>query len=126
MNAQDQLELVELHFGESLVTQDAGVVDENVDASPARLRGLDHRGDLRDIGDIGAIGDGDASRRLDFARHLERGLRRLAVTAEIIDDDLGAARGEAESVTAAKAAAGAGDDGDAPLEPHIHLAAAAA
>ena len=126
MNAQHQFELGELHFGESLVAQDAGVVDENVDASPARLRGLDHRGDLRGIGDIGAIGDGDAAGRLDFARHLERGLRRLAVAAEIVDDDLGAARGQAQSVTAAEAAAGAGDDGDPSVEPYRHLAAALA
>ena len=57
---------VELHFGEGLVAQDAGVVDENVDPAPARLRRRDHRGDLRGVGDVGAVGHGDAARRSRF------------------------------------------------------------
>ena len=43
----------------------------------------------------------------------------VAAAAEVVDDDLGAARGEEQGVGAAEAAAGAGDDGDAAIKSNI-------
>src|SRR5207249_4688461 len=49
-----------------------------------------------------------------------RRFRRRAARAEIVDDDLCAARGEAQRVAAPQSAARAGDDGDAAVEANIH------
>ena len=49
-------EIGDLHLGERLVAQDAGIGAEQVDAAPF-LRGLgDHRRDLLEVRNIGAVG----------------------------------------------------------------------
>jgi hypothetical protein len=43
VDVEDEAEVGELHLGEALVAQDAGVVDEDVDAAPFGERCRDHR-----------------------------------------------------------------------------------
>ena len=84
---------------------------------PQRLSASrDHRGDLLGVGDVGAVGERVAARRLDLLDDLQRRLGGRAARAEIVDDDLRAARGEAERMAAPEPAAGAGDDGDAAVK----------
>jgi hypothetical protein len=121
---EHEAEIVELHLREALVAQHAGVVDEDVDAAPFVDRLFDHRLDRGEIGDRRAIGDRLAASRLDLGDDCLRSRRRtagaVARTAEIVDDELRAARGEREGVLAAEAIAGTGDDGNAIFERNHH------
>ena len=125
MHVENQPEVCDLHLGESLVAQDAGVVDEDVDAAPLFHGAAHHVGDALFVGDAAGRGHGFAAGRLDLGDDLVGGFRRAARTvaraAEIVDDDLGAARGERQRMRATEAIAGAGDDGDAVLEGDCHF-----
>ncbi|KAI3479441.1 hypothetical protein L1887_58459 [Cichorium endivia] len=84
-----------------LVTQDTGVVDEDVDAAPLVDGLLD---DLLAIGVRVVVGDGLAAGLLDL---LDDDIGSLLVLvlggrAEIVDEDLGAARSEEERVSVGK------------------------
>ena len=61
-------------------------------------------------------GERGAARALDLLDDFQRRLGRRAARPEIVDDDLRAARGEAERMAAAEPAARAGDDGDAAVK----------
>ena len=102
------------HLLERRVAEDAGVVDDDVDALPRVERALD---DLRAVLDRVVVGDGLAARGLDLLDDLVGRGGRLAAArvaaAEVVDDDLRAARREEQRVRAAEAVAGARDDGDA-------------
>src|SRR5581483_3507574 len=108
------------HLGEALVPDDPGVVHDNVDAT----EGVESR--LHDGGGaiVGADGvgvrDGFAAGGDDFVDHLLGWSSRSAVpvhrSAEVVDDDFGAAGREEQRVLAAEAAAGAGDHGDSAFE----------
>ena len=109
---------------EGAVAQDAGVGDDDVDLAEGVDRGLDDR--LAALGGVDAVrvGDGFAAGRLDLlddlVGHLAAGLAfAVAAAAEVVDDDLGAARGEEQAWERPEAAAGAGDDGDAAIESNI-------
>ncbi len=109
------------HLVERDVAQDAGVVDDDVDAAARVDRGLD---DLVAVLDGVVVGDGLAAGGLDLLDDLVGGGRRAlpvagAAAAEVVDDDLGAARGEQQRVRAAEAVAGAGDDGDSSVESKL-------
>ena len=115
MDANDQFEIGGVHFGEGLVAQDAGVVDQDMDAAPGFLRLGDHFFHLGIFGDIAAIRHGLAASRLDFLDHGERGIGMagaIARAAKIVDHDFRTAPRQLERIAAAKAAACAGDDGD--------------
>ena len=64
------LEIRDLHLGEALVAQDAGIGDQDVDAAQGVHGLLDHVGDAGVVGDGGAVGDRLAAGRLDLVDHL--------------------------------------------------------
>jgi hypothetical protein len=75
---------------------------------------------LRANGDIRAVGDRDAARRLDLRDNLKSRLGSRAGATEIVDEDLGAARGQSQGVATPETAAGASDDCNAPIETDCH------
>ena len=103
MDAHDDLEVRHVHLGERLVAQHARVVDQNVDPPPVLFRARRHRQGLLEIPDVRRVGHGGSARGADLLDDREGALRRRAVAAEIVDDDLRAARGEPQRVTAAEA-----------------------
>ena len=123
VHVDDEAEILRLHLGEAPVAEDAGIVDEDVDAAPARLGGLDHRDHLVIVGDAAAVRYRLAARGLDLRDHRERGVRMagaVAGAAEIVDHHLRPAPRELEGIGTAQPAAGAGDDGNAIVEPDGH------
>jgi hypothetical protein len=121
MNPHDKFKILKRHFGEAFVAQQAGVVDENIDAAPEGLRARDHPPDMFAIGDIGAIRDRNTAQCFDLGCDLERCFGGGAIAADIIDDDFGAARREAQCVAAPEPAARASDDRHAFVESDGHL-----
>ena len=75
MHADDALKIAHLHFGERLVAEDAGIVDENVDPAPFFFGARDHCRDLFEIGNIGAVGHRDAAGGSDLFDDLQRAVR---------------------------------------------------
>src|SRR5271168_3835707 len=120
MHANDLFEIGDLHLREGLVAQDAGVVDENVDAAPLGLSPRNHCRDLVGVGDVGAVGHGGSAGPFDLLDDSSRGVGGRGAPAEIIDDHLRAPRGEAERMTAPQPASGASDDRDAVVETNAH------
>ena len=84
----------------------------------------DHRLDLLEVRDIGAVGHRLAAGFADFLDHgFGRGQRSagaVARAAEIIDHDFGAAARQPQRMRASKTIARAGDDGDASVKPDCH------
>lgn len=118
MHVDDNAEIIHAHLGKALVAHNAGIVDKDVDPAPARVGGLDHRRDLRLIGYRG-------SERHCLSARFDN-LRRNAlhsIFAQVVDQHLRANTREIESMGAAQASAGAGDNGDAPAKrQHVALA----
>src|SRR5690606_12201539 len=99
---------------------DAGIVDDDVEA-PEDVHGLlDHGPARRSFGDAERIGDGLAAFGANGLDHHIGGLGRFAVpgdgNAQIVDDDARAEPRHVPADGAADAAAPAGDDGDLALE----------
>ncbi len=125
MHFDDQVEIGRLHFGEALVAQDPGVVDQDVHAAPGFLRACDQRQHLVEFGDRAAIGDRLAAAFQDFLDNLLRRVRRacaIAGPAQIVDHDFGATFCEFQRIGAAKATARSGYDCDASFERNGHTA----
>jgi hypothetical protein len=120
VHAVDEVPVLLAHLLEAGVAQDAGVVDDDVDALPRVERTLD---DLRPVLDRVVVGHGLAAGGLDLLDHRVGRGRRLAAArvaaAQIVHDDLGAAGREQQGMGAAEAVAGAGDDGDPVVEAQI-------
>ena len=116
VHADDELEIRHLHLGEGLVTQHAGVVDEDVDAAPLLFRARRHRGHLLEIGDVSGVGHRDPAAGANLLHDPQRILRWGAASAEIIDDDFRAARRQSQRVGASEAGACAGDDRDPAMK----------
>ena len=111
--SDDGAEIGHVHLGEALVAQDAGIVDQDVDAAIFGFGFGDHGFDLIKIGDAGPVRQRGAARAADFRDDRGGGVAMagaVARAAEIVDHHLGAAAGELERISAAEAAAGAGDD----------------
>ena len=113
VHVHHQPEVVQRHFGKTLVAQDAGVVDQDVDLAPGAQRLVDHRLHCRRIGHRRAIGQRLTACGNDLVHH------RLSA-AQVVDQHLGAARSQAQCMHAAQAAAGAGDDGYTASEVQSH------
>ena len=112
------------HAVENLVAQDAGVVDEDVDAAEGVERGFHDLVGVRRIADRERGGDCLTAGLLDLVRHL---LRRTGVaagaverSADVIDQDLRALLRQQECDGAADAATRAGDDGDFSVDDAWH------
>ena len=121
MHVDDQSEIVDAHFGEALVAQDACVVDENVDASPRTLRLVNHRTHRGLVGHRTPNRQRLAAVRDDFGGNLLGSGDR-----EVVHDDARALFGEVERMRAAQSAPGTGDDRDPAVQrqfvmSHINL-----
>jgi hypothetical protein len=118
------LEIGRFHLAERFVAQNAGIGTQEVDAAPLLGGALNHRRDLLEIGDVGAVGHGDAARFTDLLDHGFRRRQRTAAAiaraAEIVDHDFGAAARQSQRMRAPQTIARAGDDGDASVEPDCH------
>ena len=112
------------HVGEHAVAQDAGVVDEDVEAAEGVDGGLHEALGAVPVADVVGVGDGLAAHGLHLVDHLlgRAGVVALAVhrAAEVVDHDLGAVVGEEERVLAADPPPGARDDRDATLAQLRH------
>ena len=104
------------HLVEDDVAQDAGVVDQDVDAAEGVERGLDDQVGVLRLGDGERGGDGLAAGLLDGRDRILRrtvvGARALQAGADVADHHARAFAREHLGDGAADAAAGAGDDGD--------------
>ncbi|MNE45914.1 hypothetical protein D3C80_1402290 [compost metagenome] len=69
VDVHDQAEISQLHLGETLVAQDAGVVHQDVDPAPAGHDLGDHGVDRRSVGDGSGVGHGLAAGRNDLGHH---------------------------------------------------------
>jgi hypothetical protein len=106
-----------------LLSQDAGVVDQDVDAAPLFLGACDHLGHLLVFGHRPAVGDGFAAAGKNFLDDLLRRVRSpgaVARSTQIVDHDFGAAPSQFERIGAAQPTAGAGNDSDPVLERNRH------
>ena len=108
---------------ERLVAQDAGVVDDDVDAPVGVDRGLHDRLAALGRGDRVGVGDGLAARGFDLVDHLLGGAGVAAGAvdraAEVVHHDERAPRGEQQRVLASEAATGARDDRYLAVETEI-------
>ena len=124
MHIEHLAEIIMAHLHKSLVAQDTGVVDEDVDPAPALLDDGDHLVDRSGIGDAGAIGHGFATQGGDFIDHelcrRQRTARTVARAAEVINHDFGTAPGQIKRISAAKATTGPGNDGDTIIKTQSH------
>ncbi|MNS88719.1 hypothetical protein D3C72_1227070 [compost metagenome] len=114
VHVHDGVEVFGAHLGESLVAQDAGVVDQDVDAAPCVHRPAGHGRDIGTVAHAAAIGDCLAAGRGDLVGH---GLGRAA---KIIHHHPAAARGQLQRVAAAQPLSGACHDGDAFVKAYGH------
>ena len=106
MHANDRIPLVLAHIGERPIAQDAGVVDENVEA-PKLLQGEGHEiCRLVPIRHVMAADGSSATESFDLANHLLCRRRVLSfplkVAALVIDNDHSAVAGQSERVRPAK------------------------
>ena len=74
MNVDDELEINWVHFGETLVAQNAGIVDQDVDPAPIAFRFGDHFGHLCELGYAATVG---FSRSAQGSYFLDDGQRRV-------------------------------------------------
>ncbi|MNS93004.1 hypothetical protein D3C72_1271550 [compost metagenome] len=126
VDVHHQAEIGQIHLGERLVAQDAGVVHQDVDPAPAGHDLGDHGLDRRLVGDRGRIGHGFAAGGLDFGHHSlgrrGRSARAVAGAAQIVDHHPGAARRQGQGVFAAQSAARARYNRHLTVEPDAHPA----
>ena len=112
------------HREHHLVAQDAGVVDQHVEAAERIERGADDVLGSLEVGHAVVVGNGLAAALGDDVDDLVG--RSLVGTlaghgsAEIVDDDLGAVVGELHRLAATDAVARSGDDRHLAVE-HAHL-----
>ena len=123
MDTHDRLEIGHLHLGEAFIAQDAGIVDEDMNAAPGVLGLRDHFHHLVIFGDIAAVRHGGAARRLDFLDDFERCVRMagaVARAAEIVDHDLRTALCQFDRIGAAQAPARPRHDRHLAFERNRH------
>src|SRR5271168_684737 len=94
MDVNHTAKILEGHFGERLVTQDAGIVDENINPPPEGARLCNHLFYRRGVGDGYGAWDRFATRRTDFSDDSLCGSSGRASSGDraphIVHDDLGA------------------------------------
>jgi hypothetical protein len=115
VHVDDAAKILQRHLGEGLVPQDAGIVHQHVHPAPG-VHGLgDHRLDLLEVSDVGAVSQRFTAGRVNLVDH-----RSGRLGPEVIDHDLCSVRGQRQGVGAAQARAGAGHDGDPIIELDTH------
>ncbi len=114
-------EVVGVGLGEPRPPDDAGVVDQDVEASEALDRRVHERLGAGLGGDVAAVGDRDPAGGDDLVDDIGGrcgvGPDTLHRAAEVVDDDAGPSVGEEARVGPADPAPRSRDDGDAPVEP---------
>ena len=110
----DRVPVLLAHVEDHAVAQDAGVVDDDVELAEVIDRAIDDALGGLEVGDALEVGDCFAARRADFLDHVFGRRARLPgaveVSAEVIDDDLGAVLRQQQRFFASDTAAGAGDN----------------
>ena len=91
-----------------------GVGHDDVDLAEGLLALLEQAGDLGDLADVGADGDGFGA-VVEALDDLDDFLR-WALRGDVVDDDGGAALAQLDGTATADSATGAGDEGDLPVE----------
>ena len=123
VNGQDEVDVLNAHLGEGAVAQDAGIGDEDVDPAPFGHRVIDHALDAVDVRNRRTIGNCFAAEGFDFRhnglRRVRAAARTIARAAKVVDHDFCAAAGKFKRVSAAKAAASAGYNGDAAVKTDL-------
>ncbi len=108
------------HVDEHPVTQDAGIVHQDVEIAERFDRGVDEALCTLPVGDVVGVDDRLAAEGLDLCDDLlgRRLVRTVAVVGatEVVDHDARAFAREEQSVFAPDAASGAGDDRDSAIE----------
>ena len=116
MDVEHVLPVGVAHPVEDRVAQDAGIVDQDVDAAEGVERGLHDRFGVLRLGDRERRGDRLAAGLLDLVHHLLRragvGAGALQARADVAGDHPRALLRQAERDAAPDPARGAGDDGD--------------
>jgi len=113
VDVDHQAEVGQVHLGEALVAQDAGVADQDVDPAPYGLGPRDHGADGGLVGHRGGDPDRLAPGGDDLGGHAVGGL-----LGQVVDRHLGALAGQVQRMGAAQAAARTGYDRDASLQQH--------
>ena len=124
VNLQHQFKVGQIHFGKSLVAQDAGIVDQNINAAPGR-HGLLHHGLHRSkIGHRRAVRKRFTASGANLRSHrfgsADRAARAIPCTAQIVDQHLGATRCQRQRMGPTQATAGTCHDGHLALEIDSH------
>src|SRR5690606_35286932 len=123
VHPHDGVEVLRRHVPDGAVTDDAGVVHEDVEAPPGVDRLGDHPAGTLVVGHVLVVGDGGSAPRLDELDG-QVGVPRRPLTvdrrAQVVDDHLGAVLRQLQRVPATDAVARPRDDGDLALEqPHV-------
>ena len=123
MDFQDQVKVGRLHLCKAFIAQDAGVVNQDMDAAPSFLRLCNHFHHLVIFGDAATVCHCFAASSLDLFDDLRRRVRRagaIACTAQIIDHNLRAAPRQFERIGFAQPAARTGHNSDFVLKADGH------
>ena len=97
MDVHDQIPVVQGHFFEALVAENARIVDQDVDGAEFRDGIINNGFCPFAAGHRRFVGDGDAPGLSDFIDHHVghiAGTNAIAAAAQVIDHDLGAALSE--------------------------------
>ena len=112
-----------LRLLEGPVTDDAGVVDDDVDLPEGGERRLHDGLPARDAVDRVEVGHGFTAERLDLLDHdlcgRAVGAMPIDAAADVVDHDASTASGQLERMGAAEATPGAGHDGDVSFEADV-------
>ncbi len=114
VHIQYAAEIIDRHFYEGTIAQDAGVVHRDVDAAEFRTGMGGHGFHVFVAADVAGMGDGLSARPAYFLGD------RLGGIAQVIDHDTCAVARQRQGVRAAQPAAGARHDGHAFLQTVRH------
>ena len=119
MHLDDGVPLGFGHVGEHPVTEDAGVVDHDVEFAEVFDRLVHHALGTLPAGDVVAVDDGLAAHAFDLGNDvLGWGgvvARSVDLTSEVVDHHLRSLAGELDSVASSDPSAGTGDDDHLPV-----------
>src|SRR3954468_21880501 len=114
MNAHDVIPFVVAEVEHHARASEARVVDDDVETTPSVQGPLDERVPRGGFADVTPVRHGRATRGLDVAYHVSRGIlvgrRAVGRDTRVLDHHPRAVRGEAQGVRAADAAPRTGDD----------------
>ncbi len=120
VNLVNQVPVGIAHLDEALVTQDTGVIDDNVNTAKVVHGALN---DFLAVDHVVRVGNRSTASGFDFFNNLECciavGAFTLGAATQIVNDDFGAMLGEQQGVRAANTAASAGYDDNFVVKTNI-------